>query len=396
MLRRHGDLRRSQLARLSGLPRSTIADVVARLQQHGIVVERPIPAEARTRTGRPPRLLALAAPSGLVGVIALTHGTLQAAVMGFDGTVHARRVTDSYVHDLKDGVVEPGLALLGQALDEASCGQDALACAVLGLPMPIVPGRGRPRLVAPPLPRAAAGAERPRLRPPMMPVWVHTDPSIELGQRLGVPAWAENDANLGALGEGSFGAAAGMPTFIYIKMVQGIGAGLVVEGRLHRGAKGLAGELAHLHVQDGGFVCGCGGRGCLVTILNTPQLIDFIHAVHPAAATMADVLSLAASGDTGVWRLLRDLGGAIGRSLADFCVYLAPDGIVLDGILQNASTPVIDGIKEKLHQFAPSEIASRVRVAVGMLGDRAELLGAAALARHKLFGQETLPGDVAS
>jgi predicted NBD/HSP70 family sugar kinase len=230
----------------------------------------------------------------------------------------------------------------------------------------------------------------------MVPAWVHTDPSIELGQRLGVPAWAENDANLGALGEGSSGAAAGMPTFIYIKMVQGIGAGLVVEGRLHRGANGLAGGLAHLHVQDGGFVCGCGGRGCLVTILNTPQLIDFIHAVHPAAATMADVLSLAANGDTGVWRLLQDLGGAIGRSLADFCVYVAPDGIVLDGILQNASVPVIDGIKEKLYQFAPREIASQVRVAVGMLGDRAELLRAAALARHNLFGQENLPGEVAS
>jgi predicted NBD/HSP70 family sugar kinase len=389
-LRRHGDLRRSQLAQLAGLPRSTIVDVVARLERQGIVAERPMPAEARTRTGRPPRLLGLVEPSGLLGVIALTHGTLQAAVMGFDGTVHACRAASADHHDLKDGVAEPGLALLDQALREASCGRDALSCAVLGLPMPVVPGRGLAWPVS-----MFEGAERPRMRPPPLPAWVRTDPSIDLGQRLGIPAWAENDANLGALGEGSSGAAAGMSTFIYIKIVQGIGAGLVMEGRLHRGANGLAGEIAHIHVQDDGFVCGCGGRGCLVTVLNTPRLVDLIQAVHPGATTMADVLSLAATGDTGVWRLLRDLGRAIGRSLAQFCVYVAPDGIVLDGILQNASAPVIDGINEMLHQFAPSAVASQARVVVGLLGNRAELVGAAVLARRNHFSHETLPGDVA-
>jgi predicted NBD/HSP70 family sugar kinase len=103
---------------------------------------------------------------------------------------------------------------------------------------------------------------------------------------------------------------------------------------------------------------------------------------------MADVLSLAADGDAGVWRLLRDLGRTIGRSLADFCVYVAPDGIVLDGLLQNAGAPVIDGIKEMLHLSAPPAIGSQLRVVIGMLGNQAELQGAAALARRKQFGQE--------
>ncbi|HEX9539570.1 MAG TPA: ROK family protein [Streptosporangiaceae bacterium] len=103
---------------------------------------------------------------------------------------------------------------------------------------------------------------------------------------------------------------------------------------------------------------------------------------------MADVLSLAADGDAGVLRLLRDLGRTIGRSLADFCVYVAPDGIVLDGILQNAGAPVIDGVKEMLNLSAPPAVGAQLRVVVGMLGNQAELQGAAALARRKQFSRE--------
>ncbi len=110
--------------------------------------------------------------------------------------------------------------------------------------------------------------------------------------------------------------------------------------------------------------------------------------MRPGAATMADVLSLAADGDAGVLRLLRDLGRTIGRSLADFCVYVAPDGIVLDGILQNAGAPVIDGVKEMLNLSAPPAVGAQLRVVVGMLGNQAELQGAAALARRKQFSRE--------
>jgi predicted NBD/HSP70 family sugar kinase len=388
LLRQRGELRRSQLAQLSGLPRSTITDAVLRLQRAGLVVERPIPPTARTRPGRPPRAVALAAPSGLVGVIALTHGTLQAGVLSFDGTLHARQVAGAYVHDLADGVVEPGLALLDRALREISATRDALTCAVVGLPMAVMPGRGQGGPVPPDRPARSRPPPGGPVRRRPTPAWTRTDPAIELGRRLGVPAWLENDANLGALGEAGHGAAAGMTSFIYVKVVQGIGAGLVLDGRLHRGTNGLAGELAHLHVEDDGSVCNCGGRGCLATILNTVRLVDLIQAVHPGATTMADVLSLASDGDAGVWRLLRDLGRTIGRSLADFCVFVAPDGIILDGLLSTASAPVVDGVNEMLRLSAPPAVVSQLRVAVGLLGDQAELQGAAILARRHQFGPE--------
>jgi predicted ArsR family transcriptional regulator len=89
-LARHGQLQRDQLALLSGLPRTTATDALTRLRRHGLVIERTATGTAG-RVGRPPKLLALAAPAGLVGAVALTHQTLQAAVAGFDGTLHAPR-----------------------------------------------------------------------------------------------------------------------------------------------------------------------------------------------------------------------------------------------------------------------------------------------------------------
>jgi predicted NBD/HSP70 family sugar kinase len=271
-------------------------------------------------------------------------------VAGFDGTLLASRLADPYAHDRKAGLGEPGSAMLGEALREAARSPGDLACAVIGVPSPV----------------SEAGP----------------DLAAEFGRRLGVPVWIENDANLGALGEGAFGAATEMADFIYLKLVHGIGAGLVLDRRLYRGTNGLAGELAHIHADADGPLCRCGGRGCLMTRFNTRKLIGMLQYVDPSVETIADILALAARRDAGVWRVLRDLGRTLGRSLADFCVYVAPDGIVVDGMLESAAAPVIEGIREMLAQFAPPAAVAQLRVVGGELGQHAELRGGAVLARR--------------
>jgi predicted NBD/HSP70 family sugar kinase len=353
-LRRHGQLPRHRLALLSGLPRSTVTDSLIRLRSQGIVTEQAMPRPTG-KAGRPAKLLALAAPAGLVGVIALTHQTLQAAAAGMDGTLHARRGIDPYGGGSGPGLAADAIALLDQALSDIHRSRADLIRAVAGLPMPI---NGPSSMI-----------------------------QLALSDHLGLPVRIENDANLGALGEGAFGAAAGLENFIYIKIAHGLGAGLVLERHLYRGTNGLAGELAHIHVAGDGALCRCGGRGCLMTSFNTPRLIDWIQTVHPGAVTMADVLALAADQDTGVCRILRDLGRTLGRSLADLCVYLAPDGIILDGVLENAAVPVIDGIRQMLSQLTPPAVAGQVKIVGGLLGHDAELRGGAVLARqHHLTG----------
>jgi predicted NBD/HSP70 family sugar kinase len=378
-LARHGQLQRDQLALLSGLPRTTATDARARLRRHGRVVERTATGTAG-RVGRPPRLLALAEPAGLVGAVALTRRTLQAAVAGFDGTLHARRAVNPYAYDAAAGLAAPAMTLLEQSLSDISRSTGDLSCMVVGVPAPVQgPGQGAPLGTCAP---ATPGA---RIEGPPASPFPATLPD-EFGQRAGVPVWVENDANLGALGEGEFGAAAGMANFIYIKIAHGLGAGLVLDGRLYRGTNGLAGELAHIHAEADGGLCFCGGRGCLTTTFSPPRLVEWIRTVHPGVESTDDVLALAATRDAGVWRALRDLGRAIGRSLADFCVYVAPDGIVLEGILGNAAEPVIEGVREMLDRFAPPMVVSQLEICGGLLGHDAELRGAAVLARQCQLG----------
>jgi predicted NBD/HSP70 family sugar kinase len=195
-----------------------------------------------------------------------------------------------------------------------------------------------------------------------------------------VPAFVENDANLGALGEATFGAGRGVDSFVFLKLVRRVGAGLVVGGRLHRGATGFAGELGHVHVRDDGPLCVCGGRGCLNRLLGN-ALVEAVQPAYDRPLTVRDVLDLAAAGEAGPRRVLGDLGRAIGRPLADFATLFNPAAVVVDRSLGPAVVDVIAGIREMLDRFAAPAAASAVSVVAGALGDDADLLGAAALAR---------------
>jgi predicted NBD/HSP70 family sugar kinase len=251
-----------------------------------------------------------------------------------------------------------------------------LACVVVGVPAPFEPGTG---VVTGPLP------EEVRAVVPVLPEifrCVPADPAPLVTERLGVPVAAENDAHLGALGEATFGAGRGLAHFVYVKLVEGLGAGLILDGKLYRGARNLAGELAHVQVRDDGPWCACGGRGCLAQSFGG-FVTGFLDAAYPGPITFRDVLRLSAAGEAGTRRILHDVGRRVGRVLADACVLLNPEAIVVDGMLGAAAEPVLQGIREMVDRHAMSPVARAVRVVPGQLADRAELLGAVALATQQ-------------
>lgn len=377
-LRQHGELDRTELATYSGVPRSTINDVVLRLLRAGLVVE--LAAAVGVKAGRPSRRVALPTAGAPVGVIAMTHDAIQVAVVGMQGHPQAvRRESIRFARDC-EGLLESGFQMLDASLASLDLATTALAGVVVGVPVPFEAGHGAAWAGS----RSTGPDDVHGPSHPKAPSWLQSDPTQLVNDRLGVPVWVENDANLGALGEATYGAAQGMQNFIYLKVVHGLGAALVLNGQLYRGAGGVAGELGHLHVYEDGPVCMCGGRGCLITMLDTPQLVDLIQPMHDVRLTMHDVLRLSEQGDAGVNRILGDLGRTIGRSLADMCVYLNPDGIVVDGLLETASVPVVAGIRSMVDRYAHPRAASDVRIVTGSLPHDAELRGAAALARQQL------------
>jgi predicted NBD/HSP70 family sugar kinase len=210
------------------------------------------------------------------------------------------------------------------------------------------------------------------------------DPAAELRQRLQHPVIPENAANLGALGEIAYGAGVGMRDLIFVKVSSGIGTGLIFDGHLYRGTTGHAGELGHVQIQPNGLLCRCGNRGCLETLVSTSHIIAALQPMYTDTVTIADVIRLVETGDSGATRIVSDAGHTIGRSLADMCDVLNPEAVIVGGELSLAGEVLTDGMREAITRYAQPNVVRAVTVTSGTLKNRAELLGAIALAIHGL------------
>jgi predicted NBD/HSP70 family sugar kinase len=359
---RRGAATRAQIAAHAGLSRPTVSTLVAELVDAGVLVERKgEPPRDAARSGRPPVRLALDASAGAAVGVDFGHRHLRVAVADLSAEVRAeRRVELDVDHDAAAGL-DTAAGLVDELLEEADVSRDAVLGCGMGLPGPIDRVSGM------------VGSSV------ILPGWVGVRAADELTARLELPVTVDNDANLGALAEMTYGAARGARDLVYVKVASGIGGSVVLNGRLHRGASGIAGEIGHVHVDAGGRVCRCGNRGCLETVAAGPALLALLRESHGEDLTLGDLLDLAHAGDLGTRRVLADAGRAIGRVLADACNVLNPELIVFGGELAAAGEPLLEGARDALARYALPAAVDATRVTGGVLGDRAGVLGALAL-----------------
>jgi predicted NBD/HSP70 family sugar kinase len=361
-LRQRGTASRSELARLTGLSRTTITTLVTDLQQRGLVVEQPAgdtSAEPSGR-GRPPTLLRLDPSAGTALGVYFGHTHLRVAAADLSSAVLAERRVELDVDHSASAALDAAVDLVEAVLAAAGLARDDLIGVGMGLSGPIdLAGR--------------VG------RTVILPDWAGMSAAEEFARRLGLHVTVENDANLGALAEVQSGAGRGLTDVIYVMVSAGIGSGLVLGGRLHRGATGFAGELGHVFVAEDGALCRCGNRGCLETVASTDAVLALLRSTHGSELTVADVLRLVADGDLGATRVVHDAGRAIGRVLAGLASCLDPQAIVVGGELAPAGAALVDGIAEAIDRYALPGTARSLEVRAGVLGERAEVLGALAL-----------------
>lgn len=217
----------------------------------------------------------------------------------------------------------------------------------------------------------------------------------KLRETFGVGAALDNDVNLGVLAELHFGAAVGRSTVFGVFPGTGIGGGLVVNGRVHRGASGAAGEIGHMIVDPQGPRCGCGKRGCLEALYSRPALAaqaailarrgEAPILAEEAGTDLARIRSGAlarsvAGGDVAVEDLLRHGARQIGRSLSGVLNSLSPDLLLLGGGLVEALPELfLDEVRAGVAETSLEVIVSHLDVAVAKCGDDAVALGAAKL-----------------
>jgi predicted NBD/HSP70 family sugar kinase len=361
-LRDEGQISRAEIARRTGLSRSTVSSLVAELQAEGLVVERPEPGSAHgAQGGRPPILLSFDASAGAAVGIDFGHSHLRVAVSDLAGTILSERKqpldTD---HDAQQGL-ELAAAMVTEALADAGVQRTSVIGAGMGLPGPIEQVGG------------TVGSSA------ILPGWIGMTAASEMRRRLDFPVLVDNDANLGALAEAAFGAGQDAGDLIYLKVSSGIGAGLILNGRLYRGSAGLAGELGHVLVDPDGIVCRCGNRGCLETIAATGALVDLLRRSHGEDLTTEAMLEAARRGDLGCRRVIHDAGRALGQVVATLLNVLNPELLVVGGDLAGAGDLLLDGMRESVSRAALPEAARRAGIVAGVLGERAQVLGALAL-----------------
>ncbi|MGW3558490.1 ROK family transcriptional regulator [Streptomyces sp. NPDC000963] len=365
-VRMAGSLTQAEIARATGLSAATVSNIVRELKDGGTVEVTPTSAG-----GRRARSVSLSGDAGIVIGVDFGHTHLRVAVGNLAHQVLAEEAEPLDVDASAAEGFDRAEHLVKRLILTTGIGPDKVIGVGLGVPGPIDVSSG------------TLGSTS------ILPGWSGINPAEELSGRLGVPVHVDNDANLGALGELVWGGGRGVKDLAYIKVASGVGAGLVIDGRVYRGPGGTAGEIGHITLDESGPVCRCGNRGCLETFTAARYVLPLLRPSHGPDLTMERVVQLAREGDPGCRRVIADVGRHIGSGIANLCNLLNPSRVVLGGDLAEAGELVLAPIRDSVSRYAIPSAARQLSLAQGALGGRAEVLGALALVLSEM-GDSTL------
>ena len=351
-----GSLTQAEIARATGLSAATVSNIVRELSNSGTVRVTPTSAG-----GRRARSVSLSGDAGVVVGVDFGHSHLRVAVGNLAHQVLAERAEPINVDASAGPSFDRAEQLIEELVEQTGAGSGKLIGVGLGVPGPIDVETGILGSTA------------------ILPGWVGVNPREEMSSRLGMPVQVDNDANLGALGEMVWGSGRGLTDLAYIKVASGVGAGLVISGKLYRGPGGTAGEIGHITLDESGPVCRCGNRGCLETFTSARYLLGLLGGSHGPGLTVPRMVQLAREGDPGCRRVIADVGRHVGMGVASLCNLLNPRQAILGGELAEAGELVLGPIRESVARYAIPSAARQLLVVPGALGSRAEVLGALAL-----------------
>ena len=379
---RHSDgLSRTEIAHRTGLSRAVVAQRVGELVERGLVTDEAI---APSRGGRPPRRLVLNAAAGRLLVADLGATSADIALTDLGGTVLAHRAEPS---DIGEGP-DPILALVEERFDELLAADPGTLWGIgIGVPGPVEFRTARP------------------VSPPIMPGWDGYAIRERFAARYGAPVWVDNDVNVMALGEWRSGIATGHANVIFVKIGTGIGAGLISDGQLHRGAQGAAGDVGHIQVlDDPSLVCRCGNIGCLeaaagggalgriatemATAGGNPWLTRALD--RHGSVSAKDVADAARRGEPGSVELLQRSGRLVGSMLAGLVNFFNPSLIVIGGGVADSGDVLLAAIRETVYRRSLPLATRELAIQRSRLGTLAGITGAAAMVADQLFSRESL------
>jgi len=355
---------RSELARVTGLARSTVSEHLAPLLRVGLIAE--YEAEAGVR-GRPPVVLTLNPRAGVILVADIGAARGRLAIADFGQHYLAERSIMTDVARGPETVLAEVRREFLQMLSEHQVEARRVRLIVVGLPAPVDFASGVP------------------VRPPIMPGWDSYPVPSSFQEDFAAPVLVDNDVNLMALGEARCRPATQCP-LLFVKASTGIGCGIVThEGQLHRGSDGAAGDIGHVRVPGHEEICRCGGVGCIEAFASYGAILRKVGGENELAVVRTGDI-----GETQIATLVRTAAGDIGEVIAMLVHFFNPAVIVLGGRMTQFGDEMLAGVRSVVYQRALPLATRRLSVELSTLGRRAGIIGAVVLGVEHVLSPQGL------
>ena len=355
-VQRWGGLTQVELAAATGLSTATVSNIVREMYAAGLV-----DTAATTRSGRRAQLVTLARRLGLAVGVHIGSRHLRIVLGDFAHAVIAEQSLPLPREHRMDASLDRVALLVSDMLERVGASVTEVVGVGVGVPAPVDAATGM----------ISVGG--------VMRGWDATHLGQTISKRVGCPVWVDNEANLGALAESTLGASRTCRDSAFVMASHTTSAGLMIDGKLHRGYAGLAGEIGHIQVDPQGLICSCGNRGCLDTVVGSDALLE---ALRPSrgALSLRDVVQLAKEGDQGCSRVVADAGAQIGAVVASLGMVMNPQMVVVGGELAESGEVLLGPMRTAITRRMVVNQIAPVEVVPAVLGTRAEVMGALLLA----------------
>ncbi|MBO9397360.1 ROK family transcriptional regulator [Shimia sp. R9_2] len=346
-IRRHQRIPRINLSEITGISRATVTTITAELLREGLIEEVTSESPDKdARRGRPKVDLKIRGAARLIAGAKISNRTVSLVLLDFEGNQLASHEAElehavQPAKDLADILAEL-VEALAQKIDKSLTDVAGLGLGIAGI------------------------VDAPQ-------GFVHWSPSLStrnvqfgsvLEAALGIPVFLDNDANLVAMAEKSFGLGQGHRDFIVVTIESGVGMGIVINDEIYRGTRGCGAEFGHTKVQLEGALCRCGQRGCLEAYVADYALMReaMIATGEMAERQVVDILASAKQGDEVAASIVERAGRMFAMGLANLVNIFDPELIILAGEQMQSShlyaEEVIDAMRKSIVQIdkAPPEV----------------------------------------
>jgi predicted NBD/HSP70 family sugar kinase len=370
----NGDASRADVARITGLTRTTVSDIVAELIEDGLLEETGVGESAG---GKPPILLNLREDGRQMVCLDFSGPVFQGALVNLRGKISQR---ESLGRDGQGG--DPALQLVYRLAQHLI---DCAEAPVIGI------GAGVPGL---------CDLERGLVRRSVTLDWADVPVQKLLEDRFHLPTYLLNDSHAAALAEYTFGELRQAPNLIVVRIGAGIGAGILLSGQLHFGDGYGAGEIGHLTVVEGGRQCSCGNYVCLETVASPGAILQRMRELAQyewisfAAGRQLDperidwdfVRDAFRSGDETVTELVKEAGRYLGISIANLVSILNIHRIVISGSYNEFGEDFLEAIHHEVNRRSLPTMAVETKIVYSTLDPDNVILGTSALVLSKEAG----------